>query len=442
MAPAVPSQPGGPRPDYMARNPDIKTVVNPYTDGMFCDPEDAGAEFAAAPALRLDMAFVHANVADESGNAAFTSPDRFFDELFLGAAKRRVLTAEKVVAPGTLNDVVPVHRITVHRMMTDAVIEATGGAHFTACTPDYRRDEKFHAGVRGRSRKTPTSGRSGARPTSTCPKPNTRRSAARKGVSNDRRCDPRPAVKGRGVCGGLCRRLRRGGRVPGQPVRHGGRPRRPPGPPHFQPRPGPHRRRGRPHDGRTVAQHQAVGVRAGGRPSYRSVFDVVWSGRRHVMMMASQIDRYGNQNLSSIGDWRKPKAQLIGLPWGTRISTNHPTSYWVPDHNARTFVAQVDTVCGVGWDRAAAAGRAATRYHRVTQVVTNLCVLDFETPDHSMRIHSLHPGVTVDDVVAATGFELVVPDDVATTRLPTDEELGLIRDVLDPFGQRDAEVRS
>jgi len=175
---------------------------------------------------------------------------------------------------------------------------------------------------------------------------------------------------------------------------------------------------------------------------YRSVFDVVWSGRRHVMMMASQIDRYGNQNLSSIGDWRKPKAQLIGCRGAPGNSTNHPTSYWVPDHNARTFVAQVDTVCGVGWDRAAAAGRAATRYHRVTQVVTNLCVLDFETPDHSMRIRSLHPGVTVDDVVAATGFELVVPDDVATTRLPTDEELGLIRDVLDPSAQRDAEVRS
>jgi acyl CoA:acetate/3-ketoacid CoA transferase beta subunit len=174
---------------------------------------------------------------------------------------------------------------------------------------------------------------------------------------------------------------------------------------------------------------------------YRSVFDVVWSGRRHVMMMASQIDRYGNQNLSAIGDWRKPKAQLIGCRGAPGNSTNHPTSYWVPDHNARTFVAQVDTVCGVGYDRAAAAGAAAQRYHFVDRVITNLCVLDFETPDHSMRVRSLHPGVSADDVVAATGFELAIADDVPTSRLPTDEELGLIRQ-LDPSAQRDAEVRS
>lgn len=174
---------------------------------------------------------------------------------------------------------------------------------------------------------------------------------------------------------------------------------------------------------------------------YRSVFDVVWSGRRHVMMMASQIDRFGNQNLSSIGDWRKPKAQLIGCRGAPGNSVNHATSYWVPDHNARTFVAQVDTVCGVGYDRAAAAGPAATRFHRLPVVISNLGVMDFETPDHSMRLRSVHPGVSVDDVVAATGFELATGD-VATSRLPTSEELALIREVLDPSSLRDAEVRA
>jgi acyl CoA:acetate/3-ketoacid CoA transferase beta subunit len=174
---------------------------------------------------------------------------------------------------------------------------------------------------------------------------------------------------------------------------------------------------------------------------YRTVFDLVWSGRRHVMMMASQIDRYGNQNLASIGDWRKPKVQLIGCRGAPGNSVNHPTSYWVPDHNARTFVPNVDTVCGVGYDRAAEAGRAATRYHRVTVVVTNLAVLDFLTPDHSMRLRSVHPGVSVDDVVAATGFELAKDDEVPTSRLPTDEELTIVRDVLDPAATRDAEVK-
>ncbi len=174
---------------------------------------------------------------------------------------------------------------------------------------------------------------------------------------------------------------------------------------------------------------------------YRTVFDVVWSGRRHVMMMASQIDRTGNQNLSAIGDWARPKAQLVGVRGAPGNSVNHPTSYWVPDHSPRSFVEQVDVVSGVGYRRAAAAGPGATRYHDVRAVVSNLGVFDFETPDRVMRIRSLHPGVSADDVAAATGFELVVGDDVPSSRLPTDEELDLLRRVLDPGATRDREVK-
>ena len=173
---------------------------------------------------------------------------------------------------------------------------------------------------------------------------------------------------------------------------------------------------------------------------YRRVFDVLWSGRRHIMMMASQVDRYGNQNLSAIGDWSKPKAQLIGVRGAPGNSLNHPTSYWVPAHSPRTFVEHVDMVCGVGYDRAAAAGPGATRFHDVRCVVSNLGVFDFDTDDHRMRVRSVHPGVAIDDVVAATGFELVVPHPVPVTRPPTAEELDLIRTVLDPGSLRDGEV--
>ena len=131
---------------------------------------------------------------------------------------------------------------------------------------------------------------------------------------------------------------------------------------------------------------------------YRAVFDVVWSGRRHVMMMASQIDRTGNQNLSAIGDWARPKVQLVGVRGAPGNSVNHPTSYWVPDHTTRSFVTHVDVVSGVGYERAAAAGPGATRYHDVRVVISNLGVFDFDTPDRVMRVRSLHPGVTVDDV--------------------------------------------
>jgi acyl CoA:acetate/3-ketoacid CoA transferase beta subunit len=73
--------------------------------------------------------------------------------------------------------------------------------------------------------------------------------------------------------------------------------------------------------------------------------------------------------------------------------------------------------------------------------VSNKGVFDFETPGHAMRLRSVHPGVAVDEVVESTGFPLVIPDDVAETRLPTDAELHLIRDVLDPQSLRDAEVK-
>jgi acyl CoA:acetate/3-ketoacid CoA transferase beta subunit len=175
---------------------------------------------------------------------------------------------------------------------------------------------------------------------------------------------------------------------------------------------------------------------------YRKVFDVVWSGRRNLIMMASQIDRTGNQNISAIGDWARPKAQLVGVRGAPGNTVNHSTSYWVPGHSKRSFVEQVDVVSGVGYQRAAEAGPSATKYHEIRHVVSNLGVFDFETPDKVMRVRSVHPGVTVEEIVEATGFELVIPADVPETRLPTPEELELIRTVLDPKGLRDREIRS
>lgn len=173
---------------------------------------------------------------------------------------------------------------------------------------------------------------------------------------------------------------------------------------------------------------------------YRSVFDVVASGRRHVMMGATQVSRWGDQNISAIGPWERPTRQLLGMRGAPGNTVNNPTSYWVPRHSARVFVPAVDVVSGVGYQRAAQAGPSATRFHEIRVVVSDLAVLDFATPDSSMRLRSVHPGVTVEQVVAATGFPLAMAGDVATTRLPTSEELQLIREVLDPRSTRDREV--
>jgi acyl CoA:acetate/3-ketoacid CoA transferase beta subunit len=152
-----------------------------------------------------------------------------------------------------------------------------------------------------------------------------------------------------------------------------------------------------------------------------------------VMMGATQIDRFGNQNIGCLGDWARPKTQLIGVRGAPGNTINHPTSYFVGQHSTRVFVPRVDFVCGVGYDRAAALGEGA-RFHEIRRIVTNLAVLDFDTPDHSMRLASVHPGVTVAQVVEATGFPLVVATDVPKTRAPTAGELRLLREALDPQG--------
>jgi acyl CoA:acetate/3-ketoacid CoA transferase beta subunit len=173
---------------------------------------------------------------------------------------------------------------------------------------------------------------------------------------------------------------------------------------------------------------------------FRSVFDLLWSGRRHVVMMASQIDRFGNHNFACIGPHAKPKAQLLGMRGAPGNTVNHTTSYWVPGHTSKVFVDAVDVVSGVGYDRAAKLGARGGRFHEIRRVVSNLAVFDFETADRTMRIASLHPGVGADEVRAATAFPLASDGAIPTTRAPSDDELRLIRDVLDPGNARDREV--
>ena len=116
---------------------ELKTVKSPYKTG------DGVEELIAMPALRLDAAFVHLNLGDRHGNAAYTGIDPYFDDLFLMAADRRHLSVERVVSTEELLKAVPPQALLVNRMMVDQVVEAPGGAHFTTAEPDYKRDEKF-----------------------------------------------------------------------------------------------------------------------------------------------------------------------------------------------------------------------------------------------------------------------------------------------------------
>ncbi len=190
-----------------------------------------------------------------------------------------------------------------------------------------------------------------------------------------------------------------------------------------------------------LGQTAAVGggVIEGWAP-FRAIFDILNTGRRQSMMGASQIDVYGNQNISSIGDWRKPARQLIGVRGAPGNTVNHRVDYWVNRHSSRVFVEKVDVVSGVGNDRAAAYEGSSLRFHHLGLVITDLAVLDYDA-EGRLKVRSLHPGVSAEDVRANTGFDIDTGS-TEVTRVPSDEELRLIRQVIDPRGLRNREVRS
>jgi len=197
-------------------------------------------------------------------------------------------------------------------------------------------------------------------------------------------------------------------------------------------------------EARLIADTPAIGAAATtieGWMPFSRVFETLAWGRRHVVMGANQIDRYGNQNLSAFGPLQHPTRQMFGVRGAPGNTINHATSYWVGNHSKRVFGTDVDIVSGIGWDKVDP-DNPAYRFVNVFQVVTNLGVFDFTGPDHQMRAVSLHPGVEPDQVAENTSFEVHGLDDAASTRLPTADELSILREVIDPKSLRDREVKA
>jgi len=120
--------------DVLRVNPGLRCVTSPYGDGE---------ELVAMPALTLDVALVHLNRADARGNAQYLGPDPYFDDLFCLAARRRLVSCERIVPTAGLAAGGPVQSLLLNRAMVDGVVETPRGAHFTSCVPDYGRDEAF-----------------------------------------------------------------------------------------------------------------------------------------------------------------------------------------------------------------------------------------------------------------------------------------------------------
>jgi glutaconate CoA-transferase subunit A len=118
----------------LEHDPTLRTVVSPYDDRE---------ELVAVPALELDVALVHLNRADQYGNAQYLGPDPYFDDLFCLAAKQAYVSTEQVVDTAGMTVDAALQTMLVNRTMVDGVVETPNGAHFTACTPAYERDEEF-----------------------------------------------------------------------------------------------------------------------------------------------------------------------------------------------------------------------------------------------------------------------------------------------------------
>jgi glutaconate CoA-transferase subunit B len=153
---------------------------------------------------------------------------------------------------------------------------------------------------------------------------------------------------------------------------------------------------------------------------------------------AAQIDRFGNINTTVIGEYAAPRTRLPGSGGACEIAVNARQVFVVMRQSARSFVDTIDfrtSPGNLGGGVEAAALRRAQGWsgRGPSVVVTDLAVYHFDD-DGQMRLDTLHPGATLDEVHASMGWAVRQGDDLTETRAPSDEELRLIREVLDPAG--------
>lgn len=192
-----------------------------------------------------------------------------------------------------------------------------------------------------------------------------------------------------------------------------------------------------------VSEPVPVGPRNGyeikreGWMGFTRIFDNVWSGKRHAMVGPTQIDRFGQANISMIGkDYDKPRTMMLGVRGFPGNSISHANSFFVPNHSTKVFVdGEVDMVASVGYNPARLARGWSLDDIDVRMVFTNLAVMDFGGPERQLQVLSLHPGVTAEQVQEATGFALHIPADMQETAAPTDAQLALLAR-MDPHNLR------
>ncbi|MEE9399281.1 MAG: CoA-transferase [Dehalococcoidales bacterium] len=149
---------------------------------------------------------------------------------------------------------------------------------------------------------------------------------------------------------------------------------------------------------------------------------------------SAQIDKYGNSNIVAIGDYHKPKVRLIGPINQPAHFSMFGREYVVFDHDKRNFVDKVDFVSGVGYvDGPGGREKLGLPGGGPRLILTDKAIFDFHSETKLAKLKSIHAGVSLDEVIENTGYTHDwVPDQVPVTPQPTDEEVRLIREVIDP----------
>lgn len=150
----------------------------------------------------------------------------------------------------------------------------------------------------------------------------------------------------------------------------------------------------------------------------------------------AQIDPFGNLNSTVIGDYRHPKVRLPGSGGGNDVGSHCWQTIAIMRHDTRRFVEDVDFITTPGYlsgpgTREAAGLPPDTGPFRV---VSNLAVLGFHPQSKRMMLLATQPGVSVEDVIENTGFDLVIAEQVESNPPPTEEELQLLRGEIDQDG--------
>ena len=148
----------------------------------------------------------------------------------------------------------------------------------------------------------------------------------------------------------------------------------------------------------------------------------------------AQIDGYCNLNSTTIGDHDHPRARLPGSGGGNDAGSLCWMTVAIMQHDKRHFVPKVDFITTPGYLTGPGAREAAglPRNSGPINVVSTLALMDYDRETCRMRLAATHPGVTVEDVIANTGFELIIPEHIGANEPPSTEELRLLREEIDP----------